>query len=290
MKNSGEITRKKKIRDFTIVDNEILERTDLSLEAKGLLMYILHLPLDWKLYKGMLHKTLNQAENKVDRCFKELQEVGYIRSQKIVNQNNQFVGWCHDVNEDPLADSQFSRSRSFPKSEFPEVGELNDILSTNNLLSTNKKQNTNNILSQPDFFENPKENQDEKKDNLNSKTKEEKSPDSDPRIKEIIDDYNKITGRSITGDKLAIRMIKARLKEGHTVQEFTNVHFVKWKEWKGTEYQKYVVPDTLYREGNFNKYVYAYECFIKNNPNIDMNGHPSVYEEKYDFNLFKPRI
>jgi len=43
-----------------------------------------------------------------------------------------------------------------------------------------------------------------------------------------------------------IKLIEAKLKQGFTVEDFEKVHIVKFAEWNGTDYQKYLRPETLY--------------------------------------------
>ena len=49
--------------------------------------------------------------------------------------------------------------------------------------------------------------------------------------------------------------IMPRLKEGFTVDECKSVIDKKAREWKGTEWEKYLTPDTLFRPSNFEKYL-----------------------------------
>jgi uncharacterized phage protein (TIGR02220 family) len=59
----------------------------------------------------------------------------------------------------------------------------------------------------------------------------------------------KSNGKSVKG------WIDARLKDGFTVEDFYHVHAVKVMEWTGTEYEKYLRPQTLYRPDNFQAYL-----------------------------------
>lgn len=49
--------------------------------------------------------------------------------------------------------------------------------------------------------------------------------------------------------------IKARLNEGYTVEDFYKVIDTKYNDWFGTEYAKYLTPETLFRPSNFEKYL-----------------------------------
>lgn len=49
--------------------------------------------------------------------------------------------------------------------------------------------------------------------------------------------------------------IKARLNDGFTIDDFKAVIDKKCQEWKGTEFERYLTPETLFRPSNFEKYL-----------------------------------
>jgi len=51
------------------------------------------------------------------------------------------------------------------------------------------------------------------------------------------------------------KAIKDRVGEGYNLENFKHVHTVKCNEWIGTDYEKHLNPDTLYRATNFPKYL-----------------------------------
>ena len=68
-------------------------------------------------------------------------------------------------------------------------------------------------------------------------------------IKCIIDYLNEtINGHYRYNTKNTIRLIKARFKDGFILDDFYDVIDKKWKEWKGTKWEQYVCPDTLFSE------------------------------------------
>ncbi|KEZ87494.1 hypothetical protein IO99_05280 [Clostridium sulfidigenes] len=64
---------------------------------------------------------------------------------------------------------------------------------------------------------------------------------------EIIEYLNLKTGKNFrSSTKITIRLIKARLSEGFTVEDFkTVIDNMKYK-WTGTKFQQYLVPTTLF--------------------------------------------
>ena len=66
-------------------------------------------------------------------------------------------------------------------------------------------------------------------------------------IETIIDYLNLKTGSRFKTSTLRTQsLIKARLKEGYTVNDFYMVIDKKTQEWKGTDYEKYLRPETLF--------------------------------------------
>lgn len=81
----------------------------------------------------------------------------------------------------------------------------------------------------------------------------------EPPFDEIITDLNLVTKRTgrqklRLGDKVE-GDIRARFKEGYKLEDFKHVHRVKTQDWIGTEYEKFLTPETLYRPTKFPKYA-----------------------------------
>ena len=72
---------------------------------------------------------------------------------------------------------------------------------------------------------------------------------------EVIDYLNQTAGTHYTYSKGTVKHIRARLQEGHTRDDCMSVISKKWKDWEGTEYEKYINPETLFRPANFEKYL-----------------------------------
>ena len=82
------------------------------------------------------------------------------------------------------------------------------------------------------------------------------------KIKEIISYLNETTGsRYKPNTDKTRRAIHARLAEGFEVEDFKSVIDKKYKEWKGTEWEKYLRPETLFGtkfEGYLNQKIIAH--------------------------------
>jgi hypothetical protein len=116
--NTGMIIKSKSVDRFTSIDNEIIRNFGLSLEERGLLIFLLSLRHDWVIYKTTLHERVGCSKGTLDRVFKGLQEKGYIISVKVVNDSGHFSGWNHVVYD-------------IPTSTNTDVGESAPISNTN---------------------------------------------------------------------------------------------------------------------------------------------------------------
>ncbi len=77
----------------------------------------------------------------------------------------------------------------------------------------------------------------------------------DDNVKKIIDYLNKKTGKNFKANTNAtLKLIKARLKEGFTIEDFERVVDNMAAEWTGTKWEKYLVPTTLFA-GKFETYL-----------------------------------
>lgn len=84
------IKKKEHKHNYTCVSNEILQRNDLSMQAKGLLVYLLSLPQDWEVHKSEIWKHFSNGRDAVYRAFEELERKGYITGKKYRDKKGRF--------------------------------------------------------------------------------------------------------------------------------------------------------------------------------------------------------
>lgn len=99
--------------NYTVLPNHIF-KSNLSLEAIGLLGYFLSLPPDWVIYKTNLHNHLNVGRDKVRKVFDELRDAGYILTiDKIQNGIKTYEHIVYDVpyNGEGLTEERVTDSR-----------------------------------------------------------------------------------------------------------------------------------------------------------------------------------
>ena len=72
---------------------------------------------------------------------------------------------------------------------------------------------------------------------------------------EIISYLNEKTSSKYKATKTHKEFIHARLEEGFTKEDFLTVIDNKVKTWKGTEWEKYLRPSTLFNASKFQGYL-----------------------------------
>lgn len=117
MANTGQIIRTRTDKEFTTVPNEFIHRPDMSMKAKGLLIYLLSLPPNWVIYKREIPNHFTDGIDSIRAAFKELEKMGYVLSIETRNRKGQIMGYNHIV----YGESQ-TRPILPPKRENPDVG------------------------------------------------------------------------------------------------------------------------------------------------------------------------
>jgi uncharacterized phage protein (TIGR02220 family) len=83
----------------------------------------------------------------------------------------------------------------------------------------------------------------------------EKQKPPHPGVIEVIQHLNTLNGTNLRTDtKATCRLIEQRFGEGYTVTELKEIIEYKVAEWRGTEWDKYLQPDTLFNGEKCAKY------------------------------------
>lgn len=73
---------------------------------------------------------------------------------------------------------------------------------------------------------------------------------------EVIDYLNTLTNSKYKWNSVeTLNLIRDRLEEGYSVEDFKEVILKKYNEWSGTIYAKYIRPSTLFKESKFDEYL-----------------------------------
>lgn len=132
------IFRKVKSREYTVIDNAVLNDKKLSFKAVGLLAFLLSKPDDWRFNYRHIATTHADGEAAVRAGMKELQKFGYL-TRKRERQDDGTFAWVVTVHEEP------EPCGGSPRMENPGVE--NDHLPSTDGAST--EEQTLSLLSEP---------------------------------------------------------------------------------------------------------------------------------------------
>ena len=83
-----------------------------------------------------------------------------------------------------------------------------------------------------------------------------KTPKQPEWASEVVDYLNEKTGKHFKASSSAnVKFISARAKEGYTAEDFKKVIDTKTAEWKGTDMEQYLRPETLFSASKFESYL-----------------------------------
>lgn len=128
------ILRRRVERDYTVLPNTVLRDMRLTFKARGLLVYLLHLPADWRANLRHLSSLGPDGRTAIASAVDELREIGYLAISRPRDAQGLYVTTEWTVTDSPSCD---------PRSGFPNVDNPNaDYPNTENLplLSTNTQQ------------------------------------------------------------------------------------------------------------------------------------------------------
>lgn len=218
------------------MSNHHLRNQDLSLQAKGLLSVILSLPSDWNYSIHGLASISKEGDKAIKSTLDELKKHGYLVVRRVNPEHGRNrVQYEYDVYEKPLESTKPQVAEPYPSEGVqgegvqgegvPEGGQLNIEGLSTDLSSTNHS----------------------------SKGSSESNKEA---IKAIIDYFNEHVGTHYTYRNKEINgYINARISEGFSVDNFKTVIDNKIASWKGTEWEQYLRPKTLFAPSHFEDYL-----------------------------------
>ena len=95
------IHRAKHEKNFLRVDNSTVRDENLTLEARGLLMFFLTMSDDWEFSVKSIAKQLGKSERYIMRLTKELKDAGYLTQEKRQDAKGHFSFYEWHVYETP---------------------------------------------------------------------------------------------------------------------------------------------------------------------------------------------
>lgn len=127
------IVRREHRAQFTIVPNAIFRDDRLSIEAKGVLGYLLSRPHNWQVRLDHVGRTLRVGRKKLQRIFRELIGAGYVtREQPRTADAHHFREIDYVIRDVPLAPTYPAATSHDPQVPYgPAYKELDNKKGTN---------------------------------------------------------------------------------------------------------------------------------------------------------------
>lgn len=135
------ILQKKINEDFTIVHNAFIRDEKLGINARGLLLTMLSMKDGWKFSVKGLASILPDGETKVSTALHSLEDLGYLKRNRITDKRGMVVEWEYMFSDEPIfrdidTSSEKEKSNKSPDLENPDV-----------VLPNLKKRHDNKILN-----------------------------------------------------------------------------------------------------------------------------------------------
>ena len=100
--NTSKIIRQADVtKNFSIIPNHIAQSTELSPNAKSLIIHLLSMPDNWYYVKTQFWKKTNLGRDAFNRAWKELESIGYICSERII-EGNLVRGYNYIISDLPI--------------------------------------------------------------------------------------------------------------------------------------------------------------------------------------------
>ncbi len=93
--------------NFTVLRNEIFDHEELSMEALGLLTFLISRPRDWKVNQAHLKKRFGLGRDKFQRIMRELIKAGYVERRQGRSEDESTFGTVqYHVFDTPIKDRE----------------------------------------------------------------------------------------------------------------------------------------------------------------------------------------
>ena len=130
------VIRVNKTADYSVISNFHFREKEMSLKAKGLLSLILSLPNDWNYSIAGLVTLSKDGKDSVMNALNELEQFGYLKRTRCVDEKGRFAGYDYDIYEKPQTEKQAVEN---PYSENPNTENPTQL--NTNQLNTNELNN-----------------------------------------------------------------------------------------------------------------------------------------------------
>jgi len=220
------VLRVNKTKDYTVMSNYHFKEKEMTLKAKGLLSQMLSLPDSWDYSIAGLVAINKENESSIKSTLNELKKFGYLKVTKLMPNETKTgrIEYLYDIYEKPYPIQEAEKQET-------EKQELENQPLENQPLENQRQYN--NIT---------------KELNTNELTTNELIIKENIPYQEIVSHLNSMAGTNYRASSKKTReLIRARINEGYTLQDFQLVIDKKVREWINDNKMKgYIRPETLF--------------------------------------------
>lgn len=141
------ITLRRKAAPFTMVNNQVILDSRLSMKAKGIMSYMLSRPTGWQFYSSEIGKHSRDGRESIQAGLKELERFGYLKRTRVKDEKGRFVRieWFVDDNpeEEPRCPQTGNPSDGISGYGFPAAGKPAATNTDNN--NTEKEEDASGV-------------------------------------------------------------------------------------------------------------------------------------------------
>ncbi len=257
----------RKPTNFAMVSYQALQDTRLSWKARGIYAFLVSKASieGWKFNRdALIEASDNDGKASYDSGIKELKDLGYLSIEPIKLERGAFAGWKWTLNDQsPELPKTGNTEKQENKRSYIESSYIEENNTPYNPPRGIGNQEGNELsgINNGDLIPFPSERK-----NGEAKSNAPEIPDnptSSPKdaslardCRRIIEHLNTISGKRFSfKSKATQRLVKARLAEDHTVEDFFAAHENK-RDWlNDPKWDKYYRPETLYAASHFESYL-----------------------------------
>jgi len=126
-----------KNQNYSVISNVGVRDDRLSWKARGILVYLLSLPEDWKIYESEVAEHAPDGRTSFRSGMKELQKYGYLTKERVNSAGGKFE-YVHTIREEPCAGFPHTVNPSTDKPNAVQPNTDNETLLSTDELSTDE--------------------------------------------------------------------------------------------------------------------------------------------------------